>query len=157
MDKIDLIILKELSIDTRIPFRKIAKKAGVSTQTIIKRYHAMKKNGTIEYCSITVDLHSIGFAGSAGLLLTSQPDSNITDIIKKIIKIKNIIGATPTFGDYEGYAILVFKNIQDLFSKVTEIKKIPGLSKMEISITDSGHRFFPPNDNLNILKLLSPK
>ena len=157
MNKVDHIILEELAKNARVPFSKIAKKIGVSTQTIIKRYNAMKKNGTIEYCSIKVDLHAIGYRGSAGLLLTGKSESNMSKVVEKLSKRKNIIGATRTFGDYEGYAILVFKDLKELYADLIEIKKIPDLLKVDFSLTLIGHHYFPPGENMNFFKDLENK
>lgn len=155
MDKLDLQILAELARDARVSFNKIAQKTGFSTQTIIKRYKAMKKKGIIEYCSIKVDLHAIGYRGIACLLLTSKSGTNGKELLKAIMNRKNIIGATRTFGNYDVYAVLAFSDLSKLFSQIMDIKKIPSLEKMEISLTNLGHRYFPPGTDIENLKRLS--
>ena len=152
MDKLDLEIVNELIKDARVSFNEIAKKIGVSTQTVIKRYNSMIKNEIIDYCSIKIDLHALGYTGIACLLLTSKSDSNPKDLMSDIVTKKNIIGATLTFGNYDVYAVLAFSDLSDLFSQIMDIKKLPHLSKIEISITNSGHRYFPPNSDIEKLK-----
>jgi len=82
VDKIDLQIITELMDDARKTFRKIAKKIGVSTQTVIRRYNEMKAKGTIQFCSISIDLTKIGYKGTAFLLMTSSHGSNLADAIE---------------------------------------------------------------------------
>jgi len=144
MDKIDLQIITELMDDARKPFREIAKKLGVSTQTVIKRFNALKENGTIQICAISINPHKIGYEGIAYLLMTSTPRSSLSEAIAHLTKIPNIIIATRAIGDYEGYAVLVFKNATDLYEKVHQIKLMPEIDKIEVSIEVPGGMNVPP-------------
>ena len=135
MDKTDLQIVTELMEDARKPFRKIAKKLGVSTQTVIKRYNTLKENGTIQICSISINPNKIGYEGTATLMMRSSPSSNLSETIEKLKKIQNVVIASKTIGDFEMYAVVVFKNAKDLYEKLREIKKNVSIEKMEVSIT----------------------
>ncbi len=48
LDKIDFEIIDLLSINERMPFRQIAKKAGKSNDTIAKRYNKLVKSKIIK-------------------------------------------------------------------------------------------------------------
>jgi DNA-binding Lrp family transcriptional regulator len=50
MNAVDVQILIELMADAQTPFSHIAKKIGVSHETVRKRYERMKKEGTIKQC-----------------------------------------------------------------------------------------------------------
>lgn len=147
MDKIDLEIIKELSDDARKPFRKIAKKIGISTQTVIKRYNEMKAKGTIQLCTIKIDLTKIGYKGTAHLLITSSLETSLSETIEELKSIQNIIIASKAFGDFEGYAILAFKDIEDLYEKVLQIKKLPCISNVEVSFAIPGMQHFPQSSH----------
>ena len=129
--------------DARKPFRSVAKKIGISTQTVIKRYNKMKAKGTIQKCSIAIDLKKIGYEGTAFLLITGSPSSNLTETINQIKNTQNIIVATKAIGDYEGYAVLPFKSPKDLFERVQNIKKLPNIEKVEVSIAVPDIQTFP--------------
>ena len=143
LDNVDLQILQELSKDARQPFSKIAKKIGLSIQTITKRYNQMKENSTIKRCSICVDLKKIGYTGTAHLLINCVPEGNLSRAIEQIRKKQNIIIATKTMGDHEGYAVLLFKDIVDLNQRVVNIKKLPDIDNVEFSISLFISRCFP--------------
>ena len=145
VDQIDLQIIKELTNDARKPFSQIAKKIGVSTQTIIKRYNEMKENGSIQHCSISINLQKIGYSGSAYLLITGAPESNLSEIIDQLSKTPNIIFATKTIGDFEGYAVLVFEDITNLYERILELKKSLKIEDMKVSIAVTGIQNFPHN------------
>ena len=59
-------------------------------------------------------------------------------------KIQNIVIATKAIGDFEGYAVLAFKDIKDLYERVLQIKKLPGIAKIEISFTIPGLNYLLP-------------
>lgn len=88
MDKIDLQMINELMDDARKPFREIAKKLDVSTQTVIKRYNTLKEKGTIQICAISIDPNKIGYEGIADLLITGSPGSNLSEAIDRLKKPK---------------------------------------------------------------------
>jgi Lrp/AsnC family transcriptional regulator for asnA, asnC and gidA len=154
MDKIDLQIIKELSQNARKSFRKIAKKIGVSTQTLIRRYNEMREKGIIEFCSITIDLDKIGYKGTAYLLIHHSSQSTLDGTIKELKNIPNVVIASKALGDFEVYAILLFKDIEDLYEKVVQIKNLLTVSKVEVSFAIPGIRYFVAAYPFQIDKIL---
>ena len=145
VDQIDLQIITELTNDARKPFRQIAEKIGISTQTVIKRYNEMKENGLIQHCSISINLKKIGYSGSAHLLITGARESNLSETMEQLRKTPNIIFATNTIGDFEGYAVLAFKDITDLYERILELKKSLKIENIKVSIALPGVQKFPHN------------
>ena len=60
-------------------------------------------------------------------------------------KTKNMVIITRAIGDYEGYAVLVFKNTKDLYDKVHQIKSMPEIGDMAVSFTTPIPMNIPPN------------
>jgi Lrp/AsnC family transcriptional regulator, regulator for asnA, asnC and gidA len=146
MDTIEIGIVSELSEDARKPFRDIAKKLGVSPQTIKTKYEEMKKNGTIKHCSIMIDLQKIGYRGSAHLLFKIAGDN--TKTIERLRSTPNIITVTRIFSEYQVYAVLVFKDIEELYKTLLELKSLPEVSTIDFGLAVPGMQYFPPNDNI---------
>lgn len=152
MDKIDMRIVAELMEDARKPFRKIAKKLGVSTQTVIKRYNALKEKGTIEHCAISIDPNKIGYEGEATLLIASQPGRSLSETMERLRKTQNIVIATRAIGDFEGYVVLLFENAKDLREKIHQIKLMPEIGEVEVSFTvPVSMNVLPKMNNPNLL------
>ena len=59
--------MKQLLKDAQTPFLRIAKKLGVSPETVRTRYGKMKEDGTIKRSSISIDLSKIGYQGKVFL------------------------------------------------------------------------------------------
>lgn len=148
MDKIDEQIVTEIINDGRQPFRKIAEKIGISTPTAIKRYQELKKRGVIQRCVIQVDLLKLGYQGTAHLFITSSGGKNLSEALETIQKINGIIIAAKAVGDFDGYAVLAIRNIQDLYNKILQIKSLPSVSTLEFSIGIPGFQYFPPKTML---------
>lgn len=145
MDEIDLQIINELKENARKPFKQIAETIGVSISTVSKRYNEMKENGIIQLCSIKIDLRKIGYAGIAYILITASHKYNLSESMDQVKSIPNIIIASKAIGDYEGYAILAFKNIKDFYEKMLQIRNLPGISSVEVSFTVDSMQNFPPD------------
>ncbi|MCW4015320.1 MAG: AsnC family transcriptional regulator [Candidatus Bathyarchaeota archaeon] len=148
MDEIDLQILRELSKDARTPFSKIAKKIGVANQTVINRYNEMKKQGTIQFCSITINLEKIGYQGSVHLLINSSSEHNLSKTMDHLKKTENILIATKTIGDFEGYAALAFENVKEIYDTVLQLKSLQEVGHVELSFALPGIKNFPRNRHL---------
>jgi DNA-binding Lrp family transcriptional regulator len=146
MSTLEIGIIGELSENARKPFKDIAKKLGVSSQTIKAKYEEMKKNGTIKLCSISLDLHRLGFIGSAHILIKSE--GSASKVVESLRATPNIIIATRTFGEYQAYAVLVFKDVSDLYKTILELKELPEVSTVDFGLAVPGMQFFPPNDNI---------
>ena len=160
MSTLEIGIISELSEDARKPFKDIAKKLGVSPQTVKAKYEEMKRNGTIKLCSVTLNLHKIGYIGSAHLLIKSE--GSASKIAEGLRTTPNIIISTRTFGEYQVYAVLLFKDIADLYKTILELKELPDISTIDFGLAVPGMQFFPPNDNIfdrfkNNNKIVEPK
>ena len=106
----------------------------------------MKKNGVIQGCSITLDLQKLGYQGSVHILIKTQ--GKTAPLVEKLRSIKDIIICTSTFGEYQVYAVLVFKVIEELYDTILQIKIHPEVSAIDFSFAVPGMRFYPPNDAL---------
>jgi Lrp/AsnC family transcriptional regulator for asnA, asnC and gidA len=141
MDEIDLSIIKKLTEDARMAFRKIAKELGISPDTVIKRYKKLQENGVIRGSTVVINPKKIGYYSMAAFLIDISPahilateatiDSPL--ILDRLIKMRNIIVATKTVGDHDLLAIGVATDFEHLIKLGNDIAKIPGVKDLEVS------------------------
>ena len=133
IDDIDNQILQELSVNGRVPFTELAKKIGLSTNTVLKRYHKLVENGSIKV-SIQIDPKKIGY--------TSILDFNIAfttlrglsdDIVESFAKIPDIIIITKTSGDYDLQLTAMIRDVEQSFSIQDQIARVHGVTQIETS------------------------
>jgi len=97
--------------DARTPFRQIAAALNVSPDTIIDRYNAIHEKGIVRGSTIVLNPKEIGYNAMAVFMIDISPAEDgktqvdSLSILETVIKMKNIIVATKTVGDYDLMAI----------------------------------------------------
>jgi len=142
LDELDLKIIDILTKDARKPFREIAQKIGVSVDTIIKRCNKLRREKVIRGSTMILDPKKIGYNCMIAFMINAEPTEifgtetslpNITEILKRLIRMPNIILATKTINNYDLLAIGVAKNFEQLQEMIDEIAKIPGVLDVQLS------------------------
>ena len=142
MDKTDLHIVKRLTENARISFRKIARELGVSPDTVINRYRLLQEKGVIRGSTVVIDPKKIGYHGMAAFMIgvssthISAIEPTPTEsslILEKLIQMPNIIIATKTVGDHDLLAISVIRNFERLIKIGDDIARIPGVKDLQMS------------------------
>jgi Lrp/AsnC family transcriptional regulator for asnA, asnC and gidA len=142
MDELDLAIIKSLTADARMSFRKIARDLGVSPDTVINRYAALQKEGAIRGSTIVLNSRKIGYHAMVVFLIdvspahisTAQnPPVDSSQILEKLIRMPNIIVATKSVGDHDLLAIGVVTGFEHLAKVKNEMAKIPGVRDIQTS------------------------
>jgi len=142
LDEIDSFIVEKLKKDARTSYRKIARKLGVSPDTIINRYENLREEGVIRGSTVVIDPKKIGYEAMAAFMIDTSPthifgtesiQTDSTSILKSLIKMRSVILATKTVGDRDLLAIAVVKNFKHLIDLGAEISKIPGVKDFLVS------------------------
>jgi Lrp/AsnC family transcriptional regulator for asnA, asnC and gidA len=152
MDETDSFIIKRMTEDARVSFRKIAKELGVSPDTVISRYRTLKEKGVIRGSTVVLDPKKIGYKGMAAFMIDTSPTHIIateatppktSSILEKVIKMPDIILATKTVGDHDLLAIAVIKDVEHLIATGTDIAKIPGVKDLRVSFWVEKTELYP--------------
>ena len=141
MDETDAVIIKRMTEDARVSFRKIAKELRVSPDTVINRYKTLQEKGVIRGSTVVLDPKKIGYKGMAAFMVDTTPtiigaESNqktASSIVEKVIKMPDIILATKTVGDHDMLAIAVIRDVEHLIETGRDIAKIPGVKDLRVS------------------------
>jgi len=154
-DKLDMSIIRILSTNARASFTKIAKKLGVSTNTVIQRYNRLKKDA-LPYSSITLDLRKLGYIGNVEFRIKVSRQHNSSQVFKEICKVPNVIVAMKCLGTCDILAIAPFKNIDDLFNLNHSVSAVGGVQELEL-IVDKPFPTWPINVFFPIIANLPQK
>lgn len=142
LDETDSFIIEELKKDARTSFRKIARKLGLSPDTVINRYEFLRKKGVIRGSTVVIDPKKIGYEAMAAFMIDTSPThifgtesihADSTSILKSLIKMRSVILATKTVGDRDLLAIAVVKNFKHLIDLSANISEIPGVKDFQVS------------------------
>jgi len=152
MDETDLLIIKRMTEDARVSFRKIAKELGVSPDTVISRYRGLQEKGVIRGSTVVLDPKKIGYKGMAAFMIDTSPTHIIatevtppktSSILETVIKMPNVILATKTVGDHDLLAIAVIKDVEHLIATGTDIAKILGVKDLRVSFWVEKTELYP--------------
>ena len=138
LDKTDLSIMKVLSQNARISFRRLADRLGISTQSVIRRYERLRKE-VLPYSSITLDLSKIGFMGTVSILIKVTHKQKISDVLDKILQIPNVIAAFRVLGLADIMISIPFTTVEQLFILEQEIFQISGVVQTELLLRRPFH------------------
>ncbi len=144
MDEIDFKIIQELVKDAQMSFNKIAKAVGVSHETVKKRYHKLKAEGTIEACSIIIDRSKLGIQGTVFLLITNTQSNDKMVTINALKEIPNIIMIANMMGAFDIFASAAVKDLTDLARTVEKIQDLPNIDRLEIAFLTFTYLSYTP-------------
>ncbi len=131
MDEVDIKILTELMGDAQMPFSQIAKKIGVSHQTIGKRYERMKKEGTIKACSVLVDGKKLGDNGTTFFMLSLASEVKKEDVMKSLMQMPELYLIVELVGDYDFFVWARFKNLSQVSHLIGKIRLLGNIDRIE--------------------------
>lgn len=144
LDEVDLAIIKELMVDSRLPFTKIAKKTNVSHETIRKKFERLRANDTITGCSITIDYSKLGYQGTVFIFITSTQGSEKSMVINELKKLPAIFMINSVMGAFDIVAMAPFKNLRDFTKLLDEIQQIPSVGQIEVCLANFTYFSFTP-------------
>lgn len=133
IDETDIKIVRALQENARRPFKEIAEHCGVSTETVKKRFNAMKKAGVIRGTTVVVDPRKLDKKHIVIIgIQTTQPYSS--QVLNMVEKIPGICAATRAVGRYDVEAIAVKENIEQIGIMKDNIGDFQQVRNVEIDI-----------------------
>jgi DNA-binding Lrp family transcriptional regulator len=133
LDELDLQIVDKLSIDGRMPFRKIAKEIGVSTDTISRRYEKLKNHNYIKPI-LQIDPSKLGYQGFLTILIEMSVKSYLKEIVERLSKIKGVHDFIRLSGTFDLEIVVHVKDCNDVIAIHEEITKIPHVKRVESAL-----------------------
>jgi len=151
VDEIDVNIIRLLQKDARTIFADIARRCGVSTDTISKRFRKMKKAGIIRGTTILLNPKSFGYDCVASLGIdVSYP--HLREVVELIQRMSEIVFCTTSMGKHDVFCIAVLKNIGRLSQVRDLIKGHPIVREVTTSIWVDEILLCPENFEFEHLK-----
>ncbi len=136
MDEKEMCIIRELMEDSQKSFRKIAKKMGISPETVRIKYGKMKKEGTIIRCSIAIDLSKVGYESQAFFLIKNRANHERSTTIDYLKKLKNVFIIGKVTGNFDVFAVVAVKNMKSLVELLAEVKNLPTVARVDTSLVN---------------------
>ena len=145
MDEIDIEIIKILSKDARTPFKRIAKKLGIGTDTVFRRFKKLQRKGIILGSTVVLSSRACGYAGLCGVFIKLEGGANISSVQSKLAKIPQLGDTVQIWGDYDFYIDVYFRDFEDILTLVSRLMEIKEIVAMDPMIYVLQEWSFPPN------------
>ncbi|MFH1448744.1 MAG: Lrp/AsnC family transcriptional regulator [Candidatus Micrarchaeota archaeon] len=147
LDKKDKRILHELDLNGRAPLAQIAKKVGLSRQTIKYRFDNLVKRGIIWGFHTFIDYSRLGYYNyDVWIQLRDIPRKKKDAFIKYLNRHKNLLWLSECVGRWDMCAALLARNIGHFYALFdTALEKHPGVVRdYHISFSVSGSWYSRP-------------
>jgi Lrp/AsnC family leucine-responsive transcriptional regulator len=149
IDKLDLTILSELSVNARVSLVELAGRIGLSSTAIARRQKALEENGLIQAYQAVLNLDLFGFTTTVLVRITleSQSDAALKSFEAGVLSCPSISRCFLMSGTDDYLAIVLAKDIQD-FERIhrTELSRLPRVARIQSSfaIREVINRAVPP-------------
>ncbi len=120
LDELDWQILRELAHNSRQSLRKLAKKIGVSVNTVSARIKELEKRGVIKKYTIVVDYEKLGFDLTA-IIEVSILKGKLMKVEKDIARLPGVCAVYDVTGLTDAMVIARVKNRRELNKLVKTI------------------------------------
>jgi DNA-binding Lrp family transcriptional regulator len=132
-DELDTRIIEKLILDGRASFAEIAKRIGTSTDTVVKRYHKLRKKGAIKV-SIQIDPNKIGYKSILDFNIAFTAAQDVSgSVVDSLARIPDVIIITKTSGDYDLQLTAMIRDVTQSFAIQDQIIRTCRVTKMETS------------------------
>lgn len=131
-DKTDVKILEVITKDSRLSSRKIAKKIGVSTLTVLARMRKMQENGVIKGYSTLIDHKQLGLNMTA--ILEVKTTKGYSVIREQLKKLENVYGIWGVTGKNDLMILAKFADTDMLSAFTKKIFAIPNVDSIETHV-----------------------
>lgn len=123
LDKIDLKILKELQLNSKITNIELSKKVGLSAAPTLGRVQKLEKSGLIKsyHAKINASKLGLGLTALVNVSLIKQVGNTVESFKKSIMNISEIIECFQLTGKYDYQLKIMVKDIQ-AFEEFISIK-----------------------------------
>ncbi len=113
VDETDRKILNVLLSDSRLSYRSVASKVGVSAATIISRVGRLERGGVVRGYTAVVDYDKLGYDIDA-IINMRIAKGRLFDVEKRIAANPSVVAVFDVTGDFDSMVLAKFRNRRGL-------------------------------------------
>lgn len=133
IDEMDRRIIHELTADSRVSYRRIARKARISVGTVLSRVRRMEKAGVIRgYCAL-VDHEKLGYELTALAEITVSK-GKLLETEEVISKIPNTCAVYDVTGLTDAIVIAKFHSREELSKFTKKLLSLPFVERTNTQV-----------------------
>ena len=133
MDERDLEILRVLSQDARIPWRRLAHLLGVSEATVYLRVRRLMEEGVIRGFTAVIDYERLGLGTVAFVLVRSEAPA-LREVRERLRNLDYAIEAYEISGDFNFLVKVAAPSNGDLATVIDRLSATPGIREVRVLV-----------------------
>ncbi|WFO75412.1 Lrp/AsnC family transcriptional regulator [Desulfurococcaceae archaeon MEX13E-LK6-19] len=126
LDDLDREIIKLLMLNSRMSYRKIAERLGVSPATVLVRLRKLRKKGVIRGFTVDIDPEKLGFSVQAYMLIKTDPKKT-RNVLIRLSKMDNIVELCEVTGDYHLLLKVWAEDQKALANIIDQVRLVDGV------------------------------
>ncbi|MEM2130573.1 MAG: Lrp/AsnC family transcriptional regulator [Candidatus Bathyarchaeia archaeon] len=134
MDDVDLKILSILCKDARVPFKEIATKLGITTETVRRRFKKLQKKGVILGTTVILSSKACGFKELVGFFIKIKSDVEIEEVKCKLQNLPKISEIWQEWGIYDFYVEAFLKDLSEIHDLLSNIRMIEEIMTVSVVV-----------------------
>lgn len=134
MDDLDKKVLKELQLDSRISFTKIAEKVGISTATVSDRVKRLTKEGIICGYTALIDTSKLGMVTLITKIKTKPGYNSIQEVGEAVAGMAETCCVHHVTGVFDLIVISKCTDYDECGIIIQRLKEIEGLESMDTEL-----------------------
>lgn len=123
IDEKDLKILEVLQENSRLSFRRLAKKTGYSVATVMSRIKKLEEIGIIKKYTVEIDYSKLGLDFPV-IIDVRVSKGKLFEVEEEIAKDPHVLAVYDITGDFDVAILAIFKTRKELDKFVKELQKM---------------------------------
>lgn len=123
-DGVDLRIISLLQEDSRLSFKKIANRLGISVGMAFNRVKNLEKKGVLKGYTVILDSVKLGYNLTAIIQIQAE-GGHLSEVEREISKSANVIAVYDTAGSFDAALVSKFKDGVDLTAFIDHLRAMP--------------------------------
>ena len=132
-DPVNDRILEVLLQNSRLSYRAIARKAGVSVATVINRARSMERKGIIKRHTIQIDYEKLGYDIDVAVFMRVSR-GKLLDVEKRISLYKNVYAVYDITGTFDVLVLAMFRNRMELNKFIKRVQTFEYVERTETNL-----------------------
>jgi DNA-binding Lrp family transcriptional regulator len=138
LNEADKRIAKMLMENSRMPFKAIAEKLGISTNNVILRYQRLRKKDVLNLSSISVELCKLGYNAIVDSYLRIENRGNLPKVEAQLLQIPNAVFCAKFVGGvYDLRVAVLVADFEDIFRLKKQVYSIKYIKTAEFYLHEN--------------------
>jgi len=124
LDEVDAEILKALCKDARTPFKRIAAKLGINTETVLRRFKKLQQEGVVLASTVVLSSKVLGFKELVGFFVKTKSGTSLPTVKNQLFNVPQVYMVVQEWGIYDFYVEAFLRDLSEIHAVLADLRRI---------------------------------